>query len=112
MCSVVVIATGYGLDGPRIETQCRRDFSTSVQTGPVAHPASCITGNGSFPGGSLRPGRDANPSPPSSAVVKKEYSYTSTSPVGRKTFTEPQCLYKGAIYLTLITVCVVRKELL
>ena len=24
--SVVVIATGYGLDGPGIESRCRRDF--------------------------------------------------------------------------------------
>ena len=35
-------------------------------------------GTGSFLGGKERPGRDAGPSPPSSAVVKKEYSYTST----------------------------------
>jgi len=48
----------------------------------------------------VRPGRDPDPSPPSSAVVKKEYSYTSTSPMGRTACTEPQCLYKGALYLT------------
>jgi len=29
-------------------------------------------GTGSFPGGKGRPGRDADPSPPSSAVVMKE----------------------------------------
>jgi len=57
--------------------------------------------NGSFLGGKERPGRDADPSPPSSAVVKKEYSYTSTLPMGRKASTEPQCLYKGALYLYL-----------
>jgi len=34
-------------------------------------------GTGSFPGGKERPGRDADPSPPSSAVVMKEKSYTS-----------------------------------
>ena len=27
-------------------------------------------------------------------------SYTSTPPMGRKACTEPQCLYKGALYLT------------
>jgi hypothetical protein len=44
-----------------------------VQTGSGAHPASCTMGNGgSFPGGKARPGRDADPSPPSSAEVKKE----------------------------------------
>jgi len=46
-----------------------------------------------------RPGRDVDPSPPSSAVVKKEQSYTSTSPMGRTACTEPQHLYKGAFYL-------------
>ena len=46
----------------------------------------------------LNSGRDADPSPPSSAVVKKEYSYTSTPPMGRTACTEPQCLSKGALY--------------
>jgi hypothetical protein len=40
-------------------------FSAPVQTGRGTHPASCTVGTGSFPG------RDADPSPPSSAVVKK-----------------------------------------
>jgi hypothetical protein len=31
-----------------------------------------------FPGGKVLPGRDADPSPPSSAVVLEEWSYTST----------------------------------
>ena len=48
-----------------------------------------------------RPGRDADPSPLSSAVVMKGYSYTSTPPMGRTACTEPQCLYKGAVYLQL-----------
>jgi len=38
-------------------------------------------------------GRDADPSPPSSAVVKKEWSYTSTPPMGRSSCTETRCLY-------------------
>ena len=63
--SSVGIANGYGLDGP-VDTR----FSAPVQTGPGAHPASCTMGTGS--GGNERPGRDADPSPPSSAVVKKE----------------------------------------
>jgi hypothetical protein len=54
-----------------------------------------------FPGGKERPGRDSDPSPPSSAAVMKEYSYTSTPPMGRTAYTEPQCLYKGAFYLYL-----------
>ena len=53
-----------------------------------------------FPGGKERPGRDSDPSSPSSAVVVKGQSYTSTPPIGRTACTEPQCLYKGALYLT------------
>ena len=70
--SVVGIVTGYGLDGPGIESRWGARFSAPVQTGPGAHPASCTIGTGSFPWGKERPGRDADPSPPSSAVVKKD----------------------------------------
>jgi hypothetical protein len=69
--SSVGIATGYGLDGPGIEFRWGARFSAPVQTGPEAHPASCTMGTGSFPGGKERPVRDADPSPPSSAVVMK-----------------------------------------
>ena len=55
-----------GRSGDRIPVRAR--FSAPVQTGPGAHPASCTM----FPGGKERPGRDADPSPPSSAVVMKE----------------------------------------
>ena len=95
--SSVGIATGYGLDGPGIESRYGARFSAPVQTGPGAHPASCTRGTGSFPGGE-RPGREADPSPPSSAVVMKGWSYTSTPPMGRTACTEPQCLYKGVLY--------------
>jgi hypothetical protein len=50
-----------------------------------------------FAGDKERPGRDADLSPPSSAVVMKEESYTSTPPMGRTACTEPQCLYKSAL---------------
>ena len=36
------------------------------------------------------------------ASVPVQYSYTSTPPMGRTVCTEPQCLYKGALYLTFI----------
>jgi len=52
-----------------------------------------------FPRGKERPGRDANPSPPSSAVVLKRYSYTCTPPMGRTACAEPQCLYNSALCL-------------
>jgi len=50
--SSVGIATGYGLDGPGIESRWRwgARFSTPVQTGPGAHPTSCTMGSGSFAG--------------------------------------------------------------
>ena len=46
--SLVGIATGYGLEGPGIESRWGRDFP-SVQTGPGAHPFSCTMSTGSFP---------------------------------------------------------------
>ena len=48
--SSVGIATGYGLDGPGIESRCEARFSALVQTVPGSHPASCTMGTGSFPG--------------------------------------------------------------
>jgi hypothetical protein len=48
------------------------DFSSSVcvQTGSGALPSSCPMGTGDpFPGGKVRPGRDADRSPPSRAEV-------------------------------------------
>jgi hypothetical protein len=34
-----------------------------------------------------------------SALVPLQWSYTSTAPMGRTACTEPQCLYKVALYL-------------
>ena len=48
--SVVGIATGYGLDGPGIESRWGARFSAPLQTGPGVHPASCTMGAGFFPG--------------------------------------------------------------
>ena len=62
-------------------------------------PSILHNGHWVFPGGKERPGRDADPSPPSSAVVKKEYSYTSTPPMGYAACVESQCLYSRAIPL-------------
>jgi hypothetical protein len=52
-----------------------KEFSSNlcVQTGSGVHPISCTMGTrGSFPGGKLRPGRDADHSTRSSAEVKKD----------------------------------------
>jgi len=66
---------------------------------PWGPPSLLYKGYRVFPGGKERQRRHAEPSPPSSAVVKKGQSYTSTPPMGRTACTEPQCLYKDALYL-------------
>ena len=55
-------------------------FSAPVQTGPEAHPASYTKVPDLFPGGKVRPGRDADPSPPSSAEVKNRVELYIYSP--------------------------------
>jgi hypothetical protein len=58
-------------------------------------------GTGSFPG--IKSGRGVTLTlhPLLVPLVMKEYSYTSTPPMGRTACTEPQCLYKGDLYLYL-----------
>jgi len=63
--SLVGIATGYGLDGPGSEI-----FRTCPDR-PWGPPSLLYNGHRIFPGGKERPGRDADPSPPSSAVAMK-----------------------------------------
>jgi len=95
--SSVGIATGYGLDGPGIESRCGRDFPHLSRPAlqPTQPPVQWIAG---VSRGKERPERDADPSPTSSAVGNKEYSSTSTPPMSRTACTEPQCLYRGALY--------------
>ena len=69
--NVVGIATGCaGPSGDRIQVEER--FSTPVPDRPWGPPSLLYNGYRVFPGGKERPGCDADPSPPSSAVVKKE----------------------------------------
>jgi len=68
--SVVGIATGYGLDGPGIESWWGEIFRISPDW-PWGPPSLLYNGYRIFPGGKERPGRDADSSPPSSAVVMK-----------------------------------------
>jgi hypothetical protein len=100
-CSSVSIVTGYGLDGPGIESRWGWEIFRTCPDRPWGPPSFLYNGYRVFPGGKERPGRDSDPSPPSSSVVMKEYSYTSTLPMGRTACTEPQCLYKGDLYLYL-----------
>ena len=69
--SVVGIATGYGQEGAGIESRWGREFPhlSRRALGPTQPLVQRVP---VFPGGKERPGRDADPSPPSSAVVKKE----------------------------------------
>jgi hypothetical protein len=97
---------------------------------PWEPPSLLHSGYQVFPGGKERPGCDADPPPPSSAVGYERvelYLYSPywpyglyrasvpvqrctlpysrairlLPPMGRTTCTEPQCLYKGALYLFL-----------
>ena len=54
-------------------------------------PSLLYNGYRVFPGGKQRQECDADPLPPSSAVVMKGQSYTSTPPMGCTACTEPQC---------------------
>jgi len=106
-CSVVGIATGYGLDGPGIESRWRRDFPhlSRPSLGPTQPPVQWVPGFS--PGVKSGRGVTLTPHPVLVPLVMKEFSYTSTPPMGRTACTEPQCLYKGVLYLYIyIYICV------
>jgi len=69
--SVVGIATGYGLDGPGIESRWSRDFPHLSRPAlrPIQPPVQWVP---DISRGKERQGRDADPLSPSSAVVKKQ----------------------------------------
>jgi hypothetical protein len=78
--------TGWSGSDPR---QSRREFSSSlcVQTGSGVCPASYPMGTrGPFPGAKVRPGHNANHSPPSTAKAKNEdelYLFSPQAPPWR-----------------------------
>jgi len=84
--SSVGIATGYGLDGPRTESRWGARFSAPVQTSSLLYNRYRV-----FPGGKERPGRDADPSPPSSAVGHERVELYLYSPYG------PYGLYRASV---------------
>jgi len=63
---------------------------------PWGPPSLLYKGYRVFPGGKVRLGRAADHSPPSSAAIMEEYSYTSTHPLGH---TGP---VTGSLYLFLV----------
>ena len=107
------IATGYVLEfRGSIPSGC--EIFRTCPDRPWGPPNLLYNGYRVFTGNKERPGRDADPSPLSSAVIKIKYSYTSTPPMGRTACTvhlylyspidrtactEPQCLYSTAILL-------------
>jgi len=66
--SSVGIATAYGLDSPGIESRWGEFFRTCPDR-PWGPPSLLYNGYRVFSGGKVRPRRDADPSPPSSAEV-------------------------------------------
>jgi hypothetical protein len=68
--SSVGIVTGYVLDGVGIDSRWGRNIP-HLSRQALGPPSLLYNGSRFFPGGKERPGRDADPSPPSSAVVKK-----------------------------------------
>jgi len=68
--SLTGIPTGCGLDGPGIDSRWGRDFPhmSRPALGPTQPPVQWVP---ALFRGKERPGRDADPSPPSSAVIMK-----------------------------------------
>jgi hypothetical protein len=83
--------TGYGMDGPGIESRWKRDFPhlTRPALGPTQHLAQWVPGL--FWGKKEQPGRDADPSPPSSAVGHESVELCLYSPYG------PYGLYRASV---------------
>jgi len=77
--SVVGIATAYGLDGPRIESRWGRDFPHLSRPAlrPTQPHVQEVLG---LARGKVLPGRDADPSPSSSAEVKNRVELYLYSP--------------------------------
>ena len=88
--SVVGIATGYGLDGPGSNPGGGEIFRTCPDW-PWGPPSLLYNGYGVFTGGKDRPGRDADPSPPSSAVGHERVELYLYSPYG------PYGLYRATV---------------
>jgi hypothetical protein len=76
--SIVGTVTGYGLEGWDVESRQGQEFSLLqiVQTDSGSHPGSYHMG----PQWVKRQGHEADHSPPTSAEVKKTWTYTSTPP--------------------------------
>ena len=97
--SVQRLATGWTVQG---SNPGEAEVFRTCPDRPWGPPSLLYNGYRVFPGGKKRPGCEADPSLPSSAVVMKGQSYTSTPPMGRTACIRPQCLYKGDLYFTFV----------
>jgi hypothetical protein len=81
----------------------RARFYAPVQTSPGAHPASCTMGTRSSPG--VKSSRGVTPTPHPLLVPWswKGRAIPLLPLMGRTACTEPQCLYKGDLYLYIFT---------
>ena len=91
MKSSVGIATGYGMDGPGIESRWGRDFPHLSRPTPGAHRAFYTVSTGSFPE-VKRPGRGVDHPPPSSTEIKERIKLYISSPTGLS------ALFQGELY--------------
>jgi len=88
--SSVSTVTAYGLDGPGIESWWGRDFPhpSRPDPGPAQPPVQRVPG---LSLGKKWPGRDADPSPPSSAIGHERVELYLYSPYG------PYGLYRTSV---------------
>ena len=92
--SVMGIATGYGLNGQGIESRWGGggEILRTCPDRPWGPPNLLYNGYRVFPGGKVRPGRDADPLTPFYCRGHERVGLYLYSPMGRTACTEPQCL--------------------
>ena len=100
--SSVGTATGYGMGVPGIEFQWGGEIFRTCPDRPWGSPSLQYNGYRAFPGGKEQTGRDADPSPFLVPWSRKGRATPLLPLRGHTARTEPQCLYKGDLYLYLL----------